>query len=74
MHDTRDLGNYNAIFSLTPAEILLLNPISGTLPVFQTRQDAELTIGIPKRTPILRGRSEDGESVGPFIHARLVEY
>ena len=56
---TPGFGNYNAIFSLTPAEILLFNPISGTLPVFRTRQDAELTIGIYKRTPILRGRSED---------------
>ena len=37
-----------------PAEdLLLVNPNTGTCPMFQTRRDAEITIGIYKRVPIL---------------------
>lgn len=40
-------------FALAPSEILLLNPNTGTLPVFRTRQDAEITLGIYRRFPVL---------------------
>ena len=40
-------------FSLAPDEILLLNPNTGTLPVFATRRDADITIGIYRRHPVL---------------------
>ncbi|MGH7573258.1 MAG: Eco57I restriction-modification methylase domain-containing protein, partial [Gemmatimonadota bacterium] len=42
-----------ASFSLTPEEILLLNPNTGTCPVFRTRRDAEITLGIYRRVPVL---------------------
>jgi hypothetical protein len=40
-------------FALTPDEITLLNPNTGTCPVFRTRRDAEITIDIYRRVPIL---------------------
>ncbi|MFJ2469542.1 Eco57I restriction-modification methylase domain-containing protein [Glutamicibacter sp. NPDC087583] len=40
-------------FELTPEEIRLLNPNTGTLPIFRTRRDAEITLGIYKRVPVL---------------------
>jgi hypothetical protein len=44
-------------FELTPDEVLLLNPNTGTLPVFRSRVDAEITLGVYRRHPVLvRGR------------------
>lgn len=40
-------------FSIAPEEILLLNPNTGTLPMFRTRRDAEITLGIYRRFPVL---------------------
>ncbi|WP_405936781.1 N-6 DNA methylase [Streptomyces sp. NBC_00726] len=41
-------------FAMPPEEILLVNPNTGTLPVFRTRRDAEITLGIYRRVPVLR--------------------
>ncbi|MHB1430532.1 MAG: Eco57I restriction-modification methylase domain-containing protein [Streptosporangiaceae bacterium] len=35
------------------SELLLVNPNTGTCPMFQTQRDAEITIGIYKRVPVL---------------------
>jgi hypothetical protein len=40
-------------FALQPNEILRVNPNSGTSPVFRSRKDAEITIGIYRRVPVL---------------------
>jgi Eco57I restriction-modification methylase len=40
-------------FALRPSEILLVNPNSGTSPVFRSRQDAEITLRIHRRVPVL---------------------
>ncbi|MFJ1734137.1 Eco57I restriction-modification methylase domain-containing protein [Streptomyces sp. NPDC088254] len=40
-------------FAMPPEEILLVNPNTGTLPVFRTRRDAEITLGIYRRAPVL---------------------
>ena len=38
---------------MPPEEILLVNPNTGTCPVFRSRRDAEITIGIYRRVPVL---------------------
>jgi len=48
-------------FDLTAEEILLLNPNTGTLPLFRSRRDAEIAIGIYRRHPILM---KDGDPAG----------
>ena len=40
-------------FAMPPEEIVLVNPNTGTTPVFRSRRDAEITIGIYKRVPVL---------------------
>ena len=52
-------------FTLEPEEVLLLNPNTGTLPVFRSRRDAEITIGIYHRHPVLiREGDPDGNPWG----------
>lgn len=51
LHDARDIESRE--FALTPEEITLLNPNTGTLPIFRTRRDAEITLGIYRRVPVL---------------------
>jgi len=48
-----DLLRPDVIYALTPDEIQLLNPNTGTCPVFRTRRDAEITLGIYRRVPVL---------------------
>lgn len=48
-----DLQRPGVRFALTPEEIQLLNPNTGTCPVFRSRRDAELTLGIYRRVPVL---------------------
>ncbi|WP_331452416.1 Eco57I restriction-modification methylase domain-containing protein [Streptomyces sp. SS162] len=40
-------------YTLTGRDIQLLNPNTGTCPVFRNRRDAEITLGIYRRVPIL---------------------
>jgi N-6 DNA Methylase len=40
-------------FAMPPEEILLVNPNTGTIPVFRSREDAVITTNIYKRVPIL---------------------
>jgi hypothetical protein len=48
-------------FALPPEEILLVNPNTGTCPVFRSRRDAELTLGVHRRLPVLvRDGDPDG--------------
>ncbi|CAN7165278.1 SAM-dependent methyltransferase [Microbacterium foliorum] len=48
-------------FAMTPEEITLLNPNTGTAPVFRSRRDAELAISVYRRFPVMqRGEDEDG--------------
>ncbi|WNM29953.1 DNA methyltransferase [Streptomyces sp. Li-HN-5-11] len=53
MHDPSELGDADKAFTLTPEEIRLLNPNSGTCPVFRSRRDAEVTLDIYRRLPVL---------------------
>lgn len=40
-------------FELAPDEVVMMNPNTGTLPMFRTRTDADITLGIYNRHPIL---------------------
>ena len=51
LHDPSDIEG--AVFTMTPEEISLVNPNTGTLPIFRTRRDAEITLGIYRRLPVL---------------------
>ncbi|MDJ0012670.1 Eco57I restriction-modification methylase domain-containing protein [Rhodococcus erythropolis] len=51
LHDPQSIATSE--FALTPEEITLLNPNTGTIPIFRTRRDAEITLGIYRRVPVL---------------------
>ncbi|WP_207346452.1 hypothetical protein [Arthrobacter sp. E3] len=51
LHDPADIAVSE--FDLSPDEIKLINPNTGTLPIFRTRRDAEITLGIYRRVPVL---------------------
>lgn len=53
LHDPSELETPLKRFSLTPEEITLINPNTGTCPVFRSRRDAEITLGIYRRVPVL---------------------
>ncbi|THA67086.1 SAM-dependent DNA methyltransferase [Streptomyces sp. A0958] len=53
LHDPAELDDKRRVFALTPEEITLLNPNTGTCPVFRSRRDAEITLGIYGRVPVL---------------------
>lgn len=58
-HDTSDLAKEGVRFSLSPEEIKLLNPNTGTCPVFRSRRDAEITLGIYRRVPVLINENDE---------------
>ncbi|WP_030587532.1 Eco57I restriction-modification methylase domain-containing protein [Streptomyces anulatus] len=53
LRETTELDDPDKAFSLTPDEIRLLNPNTGTLPVFRSRRDAEITLGMYRRFPVM---------------------
>ncbi|GGU88058.1 N-6 DNA methylase [Streptomyces cavourensis] len=61
LHDPAELDEADKAFTLTPEEIILLNPNTGTCPVFRSRRDAEITLGISRRVPVL---IKDGDPKG----------
>ena len=58
LSSTDDLNRVGITYSLTPEEIKLLNPNTGTCPVFRSRRDAEITLGIYRRVPVLINKND----------------
>ncbi|MHB8290192.1 MAG: Eco57I restriction-modification methylase domain-containing protein [Acidimicrobiales bacterium] len=59
-HSVADLDEDDRRFHLSAEEIALLNPNTRTCPVFRTRRDAEITLDIYRRVPVLI-REDDPE-------------
>jgi len=53
LHTTSDLANPERRFGLSREEVALMNPNTGTVPVFRTRRDAELTEKLYYAAPVL---------------------
>ncbi|MEU3999198.1 DNA methyltransferase, partial [Streptomyces fungicidicus] len=53
LRDPAELDHAEKSFRLTPEEIALLNPNTGNCPVFRSRRDAEITLRIYRRFPVL---------------------
>ena len=61
LHDCKTIEDPDRCFTLAPADFDLVNPNTGTAPVFHTRRDAEITRRIYERHPVLVDRSGGGE-------------
>jgi hypothetical protein len=61
-------------FSLAPSDFAAVNPNTGTAPVFRTRRDADLTVGIYRRLPVLVNRSvQPPAAVWPVRYLRMFD-
>lgn len=64
-HDPTDLERASVRFALTPDEIKVLNPNTGTSPVCRSRRDAEIVLAVHRRVPVLiREGDPDGNPWG----------
>lgn len=53
LREVAEIDDSRREFKLSSEEISLLNPNTGTLPVFRSRRDAELTISMYRQFPVL---------------------
>ncbi|MEU3307424.1 hypothetical protein [Nocardiopsis sp. NPDC006832] len=53
LHEPAHLDDGSRSFELTADEIALLSPNTGSIPLFQSRRDADLTLSIYRRIPVL---------------------
>lgn len=53
LSDVTDLEDPNRVFALGPDDLARINPNTGTLPVFRTQRDADITAGVYRRMPVL---------------------
>jgi hypothetical protein len=52
-HHVSDLNDQDRHFTLTAADIALINPNTRTCPIFRSKRDAEITKAIYRRVPVL---------------------
>jgi hypothetical protein len=60
-------------FELAADEVLAINPNTGTLPMFRTRTDAEITLGIYRRHPVLVRDTGDGRNPWGLSFMRMFD-
>jgi len=60
-------------YAITPEEIALLNPNTGTCPVFDFRRDAEITIDIYRRVPVLWRDGDPNGNPWQLIFLRMFD-
>ncbi|GAB4559572.1 MAG: hypothetical protein Fur0016_23760 [Anaerolineales bacterium] len=58
-HNPQEIRNPLKLLSLSSQDLSLINPNTRTLPVFRTRQDADLTRAIYQRVPVLVNEATD---------------
>lgn len=62
-HTVSDIEDDQRRFTLTAADIALVNPNTRTCPTFRNRRDSEITIRLYSRMPILLNEEETLESI-----------
>jgi hypothetical protein len=66
LRSTDEMKDPERRFRLSPEDVRLLNPNTGTCPVFRSRRDAEITKAICRRVPVLIDESREGERGNPW--------
>ncbi|MET8163739.1 DNA methyltransferase [Streptomyces sp. NPDC005329] len=65
LSDITDLEDTNRVFALDSEDLARINPNTGTLPVFRTQRDANITASVYRRIPVLwNERRRDGNPWG----------
>jgi hypothetical protein len=70
---TADLDDAERVFALSPEEIALINPNTGTLPIFRSRRMADLTAAIYRRVPVLWDEAKPDGNPWNVIVKRLFD-
>ena len=74
LHDTAATNDPDRCFPLEPEDFALVNPNTGTAPVFRTRRDAEITRRIYAEHPVLVDRSQGEERrAWPVRYVRMFD-
>lgn len=74
LHAVDEIIDDQRAFSMTGADFALVNPNTGTAPIFRTRRDADLTTAIYRHTPVLVDRSgKEPKSVWPVKYLRMFD-
>ncbi len=73
IRDLAEINDPDRVFPITSEEIGRINPNSGTAPIFRSRRDKEITLGIYARLPVLVDRSSgDGKAVWPLRYVSML--
>ena len=74
LHNVAELDNPKRCFPLTAQDFALVNPNTGTAPIFRSRRDAELTTAIYSYLPVLLDRSKGAEvKAWPVKYVRMFD-
>ncbi len=74
IRDVAEAENPDRVFAMSPDEIALINPNSGTAPIFRSRRDKEITSRIYDRSPVLVDcRSDEPVAVWPVRYVRMLD-
>ena len=74
LHDTETISDPDRCFPLAPEDFALVNPNTGTAPVFRTLRDAEVTRRVYERHPVLVDRSGGEERrAWPIRYVRMFD-
>jgi hypothetical protein len=60
-------------FTLSAEDIALLNPVSHTCPIFRSRRDADITIALYRRIPVLINGGDDRQNSWQIILSRMFD-
>ncbi|MEX0999696.1 MAG: restriction endonuclease [Thermodesulfobacteriota bacterium] len=59
LHNVSELDELEKIITLTAKDFARVNPNTGTAPIFRTKRDAEITVSIYEKFPVLNNHSKD---------------
>jgi hypothetical protein len=76
LHALHDLDADGRVLSLSAEDLALVNPNTGALPIFRLQRDAEITLAIYRRNPVLVRHGVRSASLGrvPDIRTWPVRY
>jgi hypothetical protein len=73
LQDVSELADPERCFPLTAEDFARVNPNTGTAPVFRSRRDADLTIAIYRRLPVLVARPSSQVVIAGLVPATSIE-
>ena len=67
LHDPPDNTEPERLITLQPADFALVNPKTGTAPIFLTKRDADIVLNIYRNHPVFDAENKNFENVGAVV-------